>query len=100
MDRGVGAGPTADQPMPLIDRDVVLVAVHQSCDPLQVITLGGQLPQPLRHIEEPRLIHHRPHPNRDQESESALLHQSQRFLEAPNCSSWASSVCPYVLTRA
>jgi hypothetical protein len=43
--------------------------------------LGGQLPQPIRHIEEPRLIHHPTHPGRNEKSESGHQQKGKRFLE-------------------
>ena len=51
----------------------------------QVIAIGGQLPEPVEHIEEPRLIHYRPYPNRDQESESSHQSESEKFVGVSSC---------------
>jgi hypothetical protein len=41
--------------------------IDQRGDPLEVIALGRQLPQPFLHVEEPRLPNHR-HPPRQSSS--------------------------------
>lgn len=48
------------------------------------VAAGGQRPQSVRHVEEPRLLHHPSDPSRDEESESGRRCEGERFLDASN----------------
>ncbi len=73
-----------------------LLKVHKGGDTLEVVTLGRQLPQPIRHVEEARLPNHRRRPAHQVRIESACRPMSQRFLEASNFPAGLRSTCRHV----
>jgi hypothetical protein len=69
--------------------------IDQHGDPLEVIAFGRQLPQPLLHIEEPRLTNHRPTPRRSASVNQAAVIVTGGFLKVSRKVFRDPSKCPF-----